>query len=292
MGFNPMLAGEGKIGEITYPKVALLKHNGVRAGVQDGILLARSLKPIPNKYCQELYSYDLLNDYEGELVVGDPLVESVFTSTTSGVMTKTGQPDVCLYLFDMYHPRAPFIDRIKQVHKHAELFDSQFVQAIPYEIVESDEELLEYNDYAQKMNYEGLVLRDPMGIYKEGRATDAEGTFLRFVPWYTSEAKIVGIEEGQVNNNESKPNELGFLKKSSAKAGKVPSGRAGAFLVEDLKTGAWFAMPVPTVKLQDEVWANKEKFLGAIARYRYKKGVKGNIPRYAQFDGLRDRLDM
>jgi len=292
MKFKPMLAAEGADGDITYPKIALPKHNGVRGLVSDGVLLARSLKPIVNKYTSSLFSYHELNGLEGELVVGDPFHEEVFTNTTSGVTSVGGEPDVCWYLFDMYHPTKPFSERLAELAQRAERYDTKYVQVIPHFVVNSDLEVQEYAEWALSKGFEGLVLRDPDAKYKEGRATSLENTFLRYVPWFTSEAEILGVTEGEINTNESKPNELGNLKKSTSKAGKIPSGRAGTFQVRDLKTGTEFSMSVPTVALQELVWKDTSKYVGKIARYKFKIGVKKDMPRFAQYEGIRDPIDM
>lgn len=106
--FNPMLAAEGVLGKIKYPAVILHKHNGVRGLNQQGQLVARSLKPIPNKHTRSLYSHKALTNFDGELVVGDPFDEEVFATSTSGVMTVTGAPDVNWFLFD-FTTRLPLL---------------------------------------------------------------------------------------------------------------------------------------------------------------------------------------
>lgn len=291
--FNPMLAAEGVLGKISYPKVALHKHNGVRGLNQFGQLVARSLKPIPNAHTRSLFSGKALTNLDGELVVGDPYDEEVFSTSTSGVMSHDGKPDVRWFLFDFFHPTAPFIERLyMRDHLIADV-GNEYLEGIGWVILHSDEDLIRYSDNALAMGLEGLVLRDPDATYKEGRSTAKEEGFMRFCPWMRSEAIITAVHEGEVNLNVSKVNELGYLKKSSHKENKVGSGRAGAFTAVDVVTGVEFNMPVPTVKLQDEVWANPQKYIGALAKYKFKPAVKvGGKPRFPQFEGLRSKLDM
>lgn len=293
MSWLPMLAAEGVLGNISYPKVALPKHNGVRGGVADSILLARSLKPIPNLYCRELYGNELLNGMEGELVVGAWNDEEVFTESTSGVMSIQGEPDVHFYVFDMYHPTMPFLERLQELHRRVEVMNPEYISAVPYEILHSDEELEIYSNDALNLGYEGVVLRDPKAKYKNGRSTAAEGGFLRYCPWLRSEARVLAIHERLVNLNESKRNERGYLEKSSHKSNMVGAGTAGSATVEDLHTGIQFDIAIPTVKLQAEVWANLDKYLGALIRYKFKPAVKkGGKPRFPQMDGIRHKDDL
>lgn len=291
--FNPMLAAEGVLGKMRYPKLALDKQNGVRAANQKGDLLARSLKPIPNLYTRRLYSGPELINLEGELVVGDPYDEEVFSHSTSGVMSRYGSPDVRWFLFDFFHPTAPFQERLyMRDHLIADL-QHPHLEGIGWRVLHSDEDLIDCSEDALRRGLEGIVVRDPNSTYKEGRSTAKEEGFMRFCPWLKSEAVILEIHEGEVNLNQSKVNELGYLKKSSHKANKVGSGRAGAITVQDLVTGIQFNMPVPTVKLQETMWANPELFISKLAKYKFKPAVKiGGKPRFPQYEGLRSTLDM
>lgn len=295
MKFNPHLAGEAVLGKIEYPKVALPKFNGVRGLNQIGELVARSLKPIPNLYTRKKFSGTHLHGLDGELVVGLFDDEEVFTKSTSGVMSKDGLPDVKWHIFDVFHETMPYIERLALAEEMVRHACHTGIVMVESKLVYSDAEMVEYSEWALGLGFEGLVLRDPDAKYKQGRSTDKEGSFLRFCPWHRSEAYILAIEEGQINLNESKKNELGYLKKSSHKANKVGSGQAGAITVRDCKSGlaSVFNMPVPTDKLQKEMWAHPEKFIGKICKYKFKPSVKiGGKPRFSQYEGLRAPEDM
>ena len=98
---KPMLAVEVNFDKLRYPVYAQPKLDGIRVVVKDGIVYSRSLKAIPNKHVQTLFSH--LNGLDGELIVGNPTAHDVFQKTTSGVMSKEGEPDVTLYAFDMWN---------------------------------------------------------------------------------------------------------------------------------------------------------------------------------------------
>lgn len=297
--FNPHLASEGLLGAIHYPKVALPKLNGVRGLNQEGRLIARSLKPIPNIYTRKRYSYPQLSGLDGELVVGDYFDEEVFTISTSGVMSIEGTPNVAWHVFDIYHPTLPYLDRLERRREVVEASGVAGIEIIPHCIITCDDHLVTINEECLEAGYEGVVLRDPNAPYRTGRGSSLTECFLRYCPWHTGEAIIIGIEEGEINNNPSVLNELGFLKKSTHKHNMVGSGRAGAFCVRDLKTNIEFKMPVPTDKLQQEVWDHKDEWLGKIVKYKFRPPVKkGGKPRFPQVDqtciyvGIRSPLDM
>ena len=98
---KPMLATEANFNKLRYPIFAQPKLDGIRVIVKDGVVYSRSLKPIPNKHVQSLFRN--LHGADGELIVGDVTAQDVFQKTTSGVMSKEGEPDVTLYVFDMWN---------------------------------------------------------------------------------------------------------------------------------------------------------------------------------------------
>lgn len=291
--WKPMLAAEAVLGEVKYPIVGLPKLNGVRGINQGGWMLARSLKQIPNAFIRSLYEGAMLDGFDGELVVGDFAHEEVFPISTSGVMSRDGTPDVHWWVFDKFHDTLPYLLRLERLRNALEESKKPRITQVDYKILKSDDDLVEYSEWALSVGYEGLVLRDPTAKYKQGRSTAREGGFMRYCPWKTSEALILSVHEGKVNTNESVINELGFKKKPSHKAGKVGSGRAGAVTVRDLITGVEFNIPVPGESLQAEVFANPDKFVGIILKYKFKPSVKvGGPPRFAQWIGPRHPFDL
>lgn len=290
---SPMLAAEGVLGAIPYPIIAMPKLNGVRGLVQQGVMMPRSLKKMRNVFTAKRFGLPALSNMDGELVVGDFADEEVFVISTSGVGSVEGEPGVRWYVFDFFHPTLSYIHRLELRDRAIAEANHPHVIPVPWKMLTSDEELVAYSDWALSQGYEGLVLRDPKAKYKQGRSTAKEAGFMRYCAWLKSEARILEIHEGEVNNNPSVANELGFAKKSSHKANKVGSGMAGAFTVKDLKTGIEFNVPVPSVELQKAVWADKEGYIGRIVHYYFKPPVKiGGKPRFPQHKGFREAWDM
>lgn len=291
--FKPMLAAEGELGKISYPKIGLPKLNGVRACNQGGNLLARSLKPIPNIHTRTMFSKLELDGLEGELVVGNLADEEVFTNSTSGVMSRAGEPSVVWHLFDIYHPTLPFYKRLEDLYTLHEGIAIPNTMAVESKVLKNDDDTQEYASSALRNGYEGLVLRDPLAPYKNGRSTQREQGFMRFCPWLRSEALILEISEGLINLNESVKNELGYLKKSTHKENMVGSGMAGSVRVRDLKTNIEFNVSGTTEAHLKDMWLNQDKYLGKLLKYKFKPAVNiGGKPRFPQWEGLRDPLDM
>lgn len=290
--FIPNLAAEGVLGKIKFPIIGLPKLNGVRSGNHNGELLARSLKPIPNTHTRTKFGGKSLSETEGELVVGHFADEEVFTNSTSGVMSRDGEPEVALHVFDWFHPTMPFKERILVAGDMVKKDGRSDLLIVEHKLLKNEAELVKYSDWALRKGYEGLVLRAPDLPYKEGRSTAKEGGFMRYCPWLRDEAVIIGVTEGLINLNESVRNELGKLRKSSHKDNKVGSGQAGTFQLRHA-SGIEFSVLVPTDALQKKVWANPNAYIGQLAKYKFKPAVnKNGLPRFAQFEGLRDPRDM
>jgi DNA ligase-1 len=289
---KPMLADEGVLGQIKYPKMASAKLNGVRGLNDEGVLLARSLKPIPNKYVQGLFGKIAYTGFDGELVVGQFNHPRVFSNSTSGVMTIEGIPEVTWYVFD-YHTKndLPFIQRVEYLQSLVEDLDCPEIIAVPHRMIFSDEELLAFEAEVLLLGYEGVVLRDPQGLYKFGRSTALEGGFLRYVPWKFGEAILLEVLEGTHNANPATVNELGRTTRSTHKENIVPTGTAGSARVRDMITGVEFKVSLGTEEECAWLWKYREEVKGNIVKYKYKDSVKDK-PRFPQWEGFRDRLDM
>src|SRR5574340_811751 len=97
-GFRPMLASPVDFDKLKYDDLYLSpKLDGIRAVVIDGVVMSRSLKPIPNRHVQKRFRH--LEYYDGELIVGPANSPTVYRDTNSGVMAKDGDPDVRFHVF-------------------------------------------------------------------------------------------------------------------------------------------------------------------------------------------------
>jgi DNA ligase-1 len=290
---KPMLAGKADLKRLQYPVLLSPKLDGIRAIVKGGVVLSRSLKPIPNKYVQKLLGKARYEGLDGELILGDPTDKAVYRKTNSAVMSHDGEPGFTFFAFDLWDMDAPFKQRLSILESHYNSIYDPLIMVVPHAEVRTEKDLLEYEQLYLDRGYEGVMLRDPMGLYKQGRSTTKEGTLLKLKRFTDAEAEIIGFEELMHNANEAKTNALGRTERSSHKAGLVPTGSLGAFVCKDLGTGVEFNIGTGFTEAQRRLyWSIKQDLTGRIAKYKFfDVGVK-DAPRHPVFIGFRDKLDM
>jgi DNA ligase-1 len=315
--FKPMLAGQADTEKLRYPLMVSPKLDGIRALVINGTVVGRSLKPIPSKFIQTMFGRPELDGLDGELIVGEPRAEDVFTKTSSGVMSKEGRSAATFWVFDDFtdlgldfetrHNRAyarvrkqKLVNRVKLVH-HRRVRD-------PEELSKAEQEYL-------LQGYEGLMIRSLDGPYKCGRSTTKEGHLLKLKRFKDADAMIIGGTELMHNANEAERNELGQLERSTKKAGMVGLEALGSLEVVDWTTGVIFNIGTGfDPDLRKQLWKCREvdlqngfggisniiqfskkypgKFFGRIVKYKYQPhGVKDK-PRFPVFMGFRHPEDM
>ena len=284
---RPMLAAKTDGKNLCYPMLISQKLDGVRALILNGVVVSRSLKPIPNRHVQRLFK-DLPEGLDGELIVRAPTAPDVFRTTTSAVSSIEGEPDVVFFVFDQVIPRVWFENRLVLAAQVIRDLDS--VELVKHGRVNSETELFAAEEVSLGLGYEDLMLRDPYGPYKFGRSTLNEGWMLKLKRFLDSEAEIIGFVEKMHNGNEAKVNALGLTERSSHKANKVGVGTLGALQVRDLKTGVEFEIGTGFDEAtRKQLW--QQRPLGQLVKYRYfPKGMKDK-PRFPSFLGLRPEWD-
>lgn len=288
---KPLLAATTDGQNLRYPLLASPKLDGIRAVVVDGVVLARSLKPVPNRFVQNLFGRQELNGLDGELVVGESVGNDVFNRTSSGVMSIGGEPEVKFHVFDDFSVSPGFETRLRHATKRAK--KHALIRPVQHTLVSDYEQLMEMERLYVGLGYEGLMLRDPLGPYKHGRSTLREGWLLKLKRFKDSEAEIIGFVEQLTNTNEAKINELGYKERSSKRAGKVPAGVLGAFVVRDTKTQVEFELGTGFTAAQRHFfWSVRDKLMGRLAKYKSQEVGAKNKPRLPVFLGFRHELDL
>lgn len=270
--------------------LASVKLDGVRALVRNRIVLSRSLKPIPNAFVQRLFGRDEYEGLDGELIVGPANAPDVFRATTSGVMSPEGQPDVQYHTFDLWNePNMPFHQRVATLARMVSKYTDDVV-AVAQTQVASIDEVDDLFDQTLARGFEGLVLRNPLSLYKFGRSTIAEAGLLKMKPFVDAEAVVIGVVEQMHNANTAFKNELGRTARSSAKAGKVGMKVLGA-LVCRTPEGVEFEIGTGFSAAEREAYWMDPHLIGRTVKYKSLIiGVKDK-PRSAVFLGFRDRRD-
>lgn len=280
------------VAKLTYPVLVSPKLDGIRATVQNGKLMSRSLKLIPNQHCQDLFR-TLPDGTDGELIVGKPTDKDVYRNSVSGVMREDGQPDVKFYAFDIFN-KLPFAKRYSQIQR--DLKDDPSVVVVNHSVTETVEELIEMEEFYLELGFEGLMIRSVTGPYKQGRSTEREGYLLKLKRFCDAEAKIVESYEEMENQNTAKKNALGRTERSTAKEGMVGKGTLGGFHVVGVNgdyNGVEFSIGGGFTQAErEDFWNRRGNLDCAIIKYSYFPTGSKERPRFPVFRGFRDQRDM
>lgn len=285
--FKPVLASEAD-SQVTFPKLASVKLDGIRVVTKFSGALTRSLKPVPNQHIRDtLAPYQ---DLDGEVIVGSPTAPDCYRTTNSAVMSHEGTPDFTYYVFDcLQNPANPFSRRFSDLQIRNL---PNFIKVLPQVYVDNQEALDSLYSHYLEQGYEGAILRNERAVYKYGRETAKSQNMLKMKPFSDSEAVILSSYEAMENQNEAFTNELGQTERSTHAENKVGKGMVGGFIVKDLKSGIEFSCSPGVLKHSErtELWG--KDLVGKILKYRSMSyGVK-TAPRFPRFIGWRDARDM
>lgn len=288
---KPLLAGNFDSSKAKFPYIATPKIDGIRFLMVDGVAVSRTFKPIRNVHIQNLLQQYLPDGIDGELTSGD-----TFQSSTSAVMTIEGTPEFKVWIFDYVDPNdeeiSPFYVRMLQI-PDINVPKESFEFSILYGVnAKTQEELDDYERICLESGYEGVMLRSPTGTYKFGRSTVNDNILLKVKRFLDDEAELINIHEKMSNQNPEELDAFGYTKRSASLEGMVPTGVAGTLVVRNSEGNTFGIGSGLDDKMRDEIWNNKDKYLGKLVKYKYfPQGVK-ELPRHPVFLGFRDPEDM
>lgn len=303
--FKPMLAVEAKLDQITYPVMASPKIDGIRCVIKEGVPLTRSLKPIPNVYVRQTLQAMHLPAFDGELVVGDS-----FNETSSAIMSHSGSPEFKFMVFDIWanpsHEKGlewglttPFKERFELAEslcfQHSHVTGQTAARPLFHEEIDNRAELDEFYEHCLDKGHEGIMIRDPEGVYKFGRSTLKERGLLKLKPFEDAEAVIIGFIEKEHNENPATINALGHTERSTKKEGKTPAGTLGTLVVRGTE-GKWDGIEFEigtgfNDSLRRKIWDDRPGHLGSVVKFKYQDFGSIDRPRLPVFLGFRSDLD-
>lgn len=310
---KPMLARDVNEAKLKFPVVVSNKVDGSFAFIQNGKLLARSLKQHENKHVTQQYSNPEFEGLRGELIAGfNPVAEDLCRNTSSALRTVAGEPETSLWCFDYVTPETKDLGYeqrstllyLKVIELQAKGYD--FIKFIPCQVAHSLQEYEEFKLESLEKGFEGCVVRDPLAKHKEGRSSAVKPELWRFKPWASAEIMVTQLVEEMKNCNEAKKNELGYTERSSHQAGKEGKGTLGA-IVGTLVTpvldcygevitevGTEVTISTGCLKADDcwYYWTNPSELLGKIVEFEYFSYGLKEKPRFAQFKRVRSEVDM
>jgi DNA ligase-1 len=291
---KPMLAVEFDPAKLRFPLIGSPKLDGIRGLVEGNTLLSRSRKPIPNKWVQAFLGRVGYDGLDGELIVGLPTDKHCYSESTSHLMAHDKKDfDFTYYVFDLHNNTLPYNERRRGLETLVGILDNPRIVLLEERLLNNEEELLAYEHEKLAEGYEGLILRDPAGLYKFGRSTVKEGLLLKVKRFKDSEAIILGFEEETKNENVKVTNELGRGQRSSHKENLVPKDTLGALLVRDIHSGVEFNIGTGlTDEVSQEIWDNRQTYLGKIVKYKYFEVGVVDKPRHPVYLGIREEIDL
>jgi DNA ligase 1 len=289
--FRPHLATDVDLTKLKYPVIALVKYDGTRLLNIGGQAVGRSLKPFRNPEIQRLFGGPEFAGLDGELLCSDldPLDPAQCRSTSSRTSAFNGGPGLVWRLFDdLTNPDEPYTARLQSARKRFAIgpIHLEFAQ---HRIIESEAELLAYEREVLDAGAEGLILRDPQGKHKNGRATVKEGSFLKLKRMSDAEGVVVGLQEAMENRNEATTNALGHTERSTHKANMVGKAMVGALLLEG---GVIVGPGALTHDERSHYWANPHEIVGKTITYQHFAYGAKDKPRAPVFKSVRQAEDM
>jgi DNA ligase-1 len=313
----PMLASDYDESKLKFPLLAQPKIDGVRGVHLTGAFTGRSLKAHKNKAATALFSHPAFEGLDGELTVGDLTGTDLCRDTTSRMGTIKGESDGIIWnVFDLIneetagltysHRYAALGRRLREIEeKHHDL--SCLLSLVPSFFVTNLDQLLELDDKWLDEGYEGTIIRDPLGAYKQGRSTVKEGGLLRIKRFMQEDAEVLEVVEGQSNGNEAKTNELGRTERSSHQENMTPNGMVGTLtcrVLRDvldlrrpdsilLRKGQIITVSAGKMKqdMRLELMANPDKIVGKTISFKFFPKGMLDKPRFPTFHSIRLESD-
>lgn len=288
--FRPMKPPTGtlNVDEVRYPCWVSIKYDGFRCSIVNNKTVLNSLRELDNRYTREkLMAVPELEKHDGELVILPLTDNKCFNRCQSAFRSEDGEPDFRYVVFD-YISEKSFEDRWINFQKPD--YPEWVIIDSPVRI-ENRSQLDTLVDEVVSQGHEGVIIRQGDALYKFGRGTMKTQALLRIKPMEDDEAVIVDFECEYENTNAAETDNLGHMKRSHSKEGKVPKNTLGKLICMH---PTWGELSISGFddETADEIWNNKEKYRGELATFRYQKVGSIDKPRLPKFKGIRYKSDM
>lgn len=298
MVMKPMLAGQFVASKIEnqLPIYGQPKLDGIRMFVRDGVAYTRSLKPVRSEQVQAIVAEhaEILEGLDGEIIAGDPTAKNAYRRTCSAVMSYGKFDDTKFHVFDVWNSKHPFKIRLLELSERYEI--GGWVQGVETILLNTMEDIIEFEKQKLSQGYEGVILRSPEGVYKYGRGTPTKGELIKLKKFLDTEATVVGFHEFMHNANDLTTNELGYAERSSHQDGLMPMGTLGALEAEgEFPNGTKYTVRIGTgfdTEARQNIWDNRNQYLGRLVKFKYFGGGVKEAPRFPVFLGWRDKTDI
>lgn len=282
---------------LRFPYLLSPKLDGIRAVVEDGTSYSNSGKELPSKHVQRL-SVFLPDGLDGEWVYGNPADEGCLELTKSAVMSinwpaELDKNELRFYVFDVVRDQ-PFEVRWAL---YSVLTLPDWCVKLPQMWCRNEQELDAMYDECIGYGYEGIILKNPKGKYKHGRATEKQNLQWKMKPFGKEnfEATIVGWYPLMEATVQSHSNALGLAERSYSKEDKIAVELLGGWHVRDNKTGVEFSIGGGrglTLEKRAEFYKLGDDMIGDVIQYTCMQYGEVDKPRHPQYRAYRGRIDM
>lgn len=294
---KPMKACDADLALLKFPIMVFPKIDGVRGLVIDGELRGRSLKAHKNRWIHNYLSDIMYNGLDGELAIANAETsQSLCRDTTSALNTINGEPEIDWHCFDYLTEATvnlPYLVRYDMLKMLVAALP-MCIKVIDYRMCYDVEQVIKCYDACIARGYEGVVLRDPEAVHKNGRSTALQGGYLRIKPCGDAEGRYHHFDEAMHNGNEAKRNELGELERSSHKANKTGLGMIGAIWLTPVEGGEPFKVGPGKMTHLERIYffQNEDELKGRYMKFKFfSHGAKDGY-RHPRFISFRAESDM
>ena len=265
---SPMLAHDflkrGK--SIKFPCYTQRKYDGTRCVAISGKgLFSRNKKRYPHldHIVAEINKLPSTIILDGELY-SDTLTFQEIVGIVKRETLKEGdekkQLQIKLHVYDIIN-EAPYELRYTNLQILFNKYKFQHLVLVKSDICESEEAIKELHARYVAEGFEGLMLRNKMGLYKNSRAVDLQ----KFKEFFDGEFKIVAYKEGE-----------------GLEAGCV-------IWICEAENGLQFACrPRGTREARVELYSDGDKYVGKKLTVRYQEMTDSNVPRFPVGIAIRD----
>jgi DNA ligase 1 len=279
-----------RVDRLRYPLLASHKIDGIRCLVHpDYGPVSRKFKEIPNEYIRSVMSNRRYRGLDCELVCLDVDGRLLpFDEIQSQVMARVGEPRFMAMAFDRIGAdlSVPFRRRLEWVvDKFAH---DPYVSTVLHWTQHTPDDVRGFYREAVADGCEGVMLRDPDGVYKFGTSTLSEQLLIKIKERSDDEGVVVGFEELRSNKNPPKRNRVGAVERRGGKKLHVKMGVLGALIVRtrkwgDIRIGSGF-----TAAQRGELWRTRKSVVGRTITFHYQSSGMKNKPRHTSFKGFRE----
>jgi ATP-dependent DNA ligase len=265
---SPMLAHDylkrGK--SIKFPCYAQRKYDGTRCVAISGKgLFSRNKKRYPHldHIVAEINKLPSTIILDGELY-SDTLTFQEIVGIVKRETLKEGdqekQVQIKLHVYDIING-LPYEERYANLQILFNKYKFKHLVLVKSDICESEEKIKELHAQYVAEGYEGLMLRNKTGLYKNSRAVDLQ----KYKEFFDGEFKIVAFKEGV-----------------AAETGCV-------IWVCEAENGLQFACrPRGTREEREVLYSDGDKYIGKMLSVRYQEMTDSQVPRFPVGIAIRD----